>query len=212
MGQYLFSISEALLTISVEYVLADPAFKPAQSVAGSAAYDVKAYLPDTCAIDPDIFLAQEFDRYLGKYPAGMLFANGNRIEFEDAVKVLKGVDPLLRIAVLAPGATKIINAGFKAGLSTDVEGKVAALLVCPRSGLACNHGVTVVNTPGIVDEDYPGWVGVGLINHGRGLHLLFHGARIAQVMFQEVCLPEESIVQELSLKGQRQGGFGHTGI
>jgi hypothetical protein len=143
MRAYSFSTSEALLTISVEYVLADPAFKPAQSVPGSAAYDIKAYLPDTCADDPDTFLTQEFDRYLAKFPAGMLFANGNRLEFEDAIEVLKGVDPLLRIAVLAPGTTKIVNAGFKAGLSTDAEGKVAALLICPRSGLGCNHSITV---------------------------------------------------------------------
>jgi dUTP pyrophosphatase len=200
------------LTISVEYVLADPAFKPTPAVAKSAAYDIKAYLPDSCSDDPAAFLLEEFDRYLAKHPAGMLYANGNRIDFADAVKVLQGVDPKLRLTVLAPGASKIVSAGFKAGLSTNAEGKVATMLVCPRSGLACNHGIAVVNSPGIVDEDYPGWVGVGLINHGRGLHLFFHQARLAQVMFQEVCIPQEAIVKELTLRGLRKGGFGHTGV
>lgn len=86
------------------------------------------------------------------------------------------------------------------------------MLVCPRSGLACKYGITIVNAPGIVDEHYPDWVGIGLINHGRDLHLFSHGARIAQVLFLEVCVAQEQVVDTLTTVGERQGGFGHTGV
>jgi dUTP pyrophosphatase len=98
------------------------------------------------------------------------------------------------------------------GLSTDDPNKIATMLVCPRSGLACKNSITVVNAPGIVDEHYPDWVGVGLINHGRDLHLFGHGARIAQVMYLEVCVAQERVVEELTTVGERKGGFGHTGV
>jgi dUTPase len=63
-----------------------------------------------------------------------------------------------------------------------------------------------------VDEHYPDWVGIGLVNHGADLHLFGHGSRIAQVMYLEVCVAQERVVEALTTVGKRKGGFGHTGV
>lgn len=198
--------------ISVEYVLADPAFRPLRAVDRAAALDVKAYLP---AAPTDIFLKSlqaTWANFLAKYPEGSPYINGKKIASDLSTKLLQEHESQLRFFVLAPGEQKIVNAGFKVGLSTDVPDKIATMLVCARSGLACNNSITVINAPGIVDEHYPDWVGIGLINHGQDLHLFSHGARIAQVMFIEVCIAQERVVNELTTVGERKGGFGHTGV
>jgi dUTP pyrophosphatase len=198
--------------ISVEYVLAEPEFRPQRAVDRAAALDVKAYLPaaptenvleSVKAIQTDL---------LHKDPAGSLYINGKHIAEELTVEILQQHESQLRFLMLAPGEQKIVNAGFKVGLSTDDPDKIATMLVCPRSGLACKNSITVINAPGIVDEHYPDWVGIGLVNHGRDLHLFSHGARIAQVMFLEVCVAQERVVDALTTVGERKGGFGHTGI
>ncbi|NJR32218.1 MAG: hypothetical protein HC778_04395 [Chamaesiphon sp. CSU_1_12] len=95
-------------------------------------------------------------------------------------------------------------------MSTDDPNKIATMLVCPRSGLACKNSITVINAPGIVDEHYPDWVGIGLVNHGRDLHLFAHGARIAQVMYLEVCVAQERVVEQLTTVGGTQGVVSDT--
>ncbi len=198
--------------ISVEYVLADPAFRPLRAVDRAAALDVKAYLP---AAPPDDFvesLRAQYYLFLTKYPEGALYINGKKISEDLTVDLLRQSEPQLRFFILAPGEQKIVNAGFKVGLSTDDPNKIATMLVCPRSGLACKYGITIINAPGIVDEHYPDWVGIGLINHGADLHLFSHGARIAQVMYLEACMAQERVVGELTTVGERKGGFGHTGV
>ena len=194
--------------ISVEYVLAAPEFRPHRAVDRAAALDVKAYLPDIPTVD-----ILESVKALGdKYADNSLYINGQKIEGEINKDLLSQAEPQLRFLILAPGAQKIVSAGFKVGLTTDDPNKIAAMLVCPRSGLACKNSITVINSPGIVDEHYPDWVGICLINHGKDLHLFSHGARIAQVMFIEVCVAQESVVTELTTVGERKGGFGHTGV
>jgi dUTP pyrophosphatase len=198
--------------ISVEYVLADPEFRPQRAVDRAAALDVKAYLP---AAPTDNFLESVRSTqalFLAKYPEGSLYINGKKITEDLTVELLQQSESQLRFFVLAPGEQKIVNAGFKVGLSTDDPDKIATMLVCPRSGLACKNSITVINAPGIVDEHYPDWVGIGLVNHGRDLHLFSHGARIAQVMFLEVCVAQERVVEALTTVGERKGGFGHTGV
>jgi dUTP pyrophosphatase len=198
--------------ISVEYVLADPEFRPQRAVDRAAALDIKAYLPSI----PDINFLESLQAiradFLHEYPTGTLYINGKQVTEKLSIELLQQHESQLRFFVLAPGEQKIINAGFKVGLSTDQPDKIATMLVCPRSGLACKNSITVINGPGIVDEHYPDWVGVGLINHGRDLHLFSHGARIAQVMFLEVCVAQELVVDELTTVGERKGGFGHTGV
>jgi dUTP pyrophosphatase len=150
--------------------------------------------------------------FLGKYPQGSLYINGKKIDENLTTDLLRQYEAQLRFLVLAPGDLKIVNAGFKVGLSTDEPNKIATMLVCARSGLACKNSITVINSPGIVDEHYPDWVGIGLVNHGSDLHLFSHGARIAQVMYLEVCMATERVVEELTTVGERKGGFGHTGV
>jgi dUTP pyrophosphatase len=197
--------------ISVEYVLAAPEFRPQRAVDRAAALDVKAYLPDVAGemwerVRSDLAL------FTSQYPHGNIYINGKKIAEDVSEDVLRQYEPELRFLVLAPGALKIVSAGFKVGLSTDDPSKIATMLVCARSGLACKHAIAVINSPGIVDEHYPDWVGIGLVNHGKDLHLFAHGARIAQVMYLEVCVAQEQVVEELTIVGERKGGFGHTGV
>lgn len=190
--------------INVEYVLADPEFKPSQSVERSAGYDLKAYIPETPSLDWIGFRHSEVTA---------TFINGKSVDYTRMTdEKLAEYDPLRRFVVLEPGQRTLVNAGFKVGLSTDSPGKIATMLICPRSGLAAKCGITAINSPGIIDEGYPDWVGISLINHSSYLHLFSHGARIAQAMFVEVDEPIEKIVTSLSAVGQRTGGFGHTGI
>ena len=197
--------------ISVEYVLADPEFRPLRAVDRAAALDVKAYLPTpTDNFLESVTATQAL--FIAKHPEGALYINGKKITEELTLGLLQQYEPQLRFFVLAPGEQKIVNAGFKVGLSTDDPNKIATMLVCPRSGLACKNSITVINAPGIVDEHYPDWVGIGLVNHGRDLHLFSHGARIAQVMYLEICVAQERVVEKLTTVGERKGGFGHTGV
>ena len=197
--------------ISVEYVLAEPGFRPYRAVDRSAALDVKAYLP----VPTDSFwedFRATVSSFSIEYPQSSVYINGKKIVTELTLDLLQQSEPQLRFFSLAPGQLKIVNAGFKVGLSTDQPDKIATMLVCARSGLACKNAIAVINAPGIVDEHYPDWVGIGLINHGADLHLFSHGARIAQVMFLEVCVAQERVVEELTTVGERKGGFGHTGV
>jgi dUTP pyrophosphatase len=198
--------------ISVEYVLAEPEFRPQRAVDRAAALDVKAYLPAAPTANFLESVRSTHALFLTKYPAGSLYINGKEITENLNVELLQQSEPQLRFFSLAPGEQKIVNAGFKVGLSTDDPNKIATMLVCPRSGLACKNSITVINAPGIVDEHYPDWVGIGLVNHGSDLHLFSHGARIAQVMFLEVCVAQERVVEALTTVGERKGGFGHTGV
>ena len=194
--------------ISVEYVLAAPEFRPQRAVDRAAALDVRAYLPDILELD----LLGSVTALLDKYTGRSVYINGQKVEGAITQDLLTQAEPHSRFLVLAPGTQKIVSAGFKVGLSTDDPTKIAAMLVCPRSGLACKNSITVINSPGIVDEHYPDWVGICLVNHGQDIHLFSHGARIAQVMFIEVCVAQESVVTELTTIGERKGGFGHTGV
>ena len=84
--------------------------------------------------------------------------------------------------------------------------------VRPRSGIALKNSVTVLNSPGTIDSDYRGEVGVILINHGVDNFSILRGMRIAQIIFLK--LPEIEIVesQKLSKTKRNDGGFGSTGI
>jgi dUTP pyrophosphatase len=83
--------------------------------------------------------------------------------------------------------------------------------VRPRSGLSLKHQVTVLNTPGTVDADYRGEVGVILINHGKNPFVITPGMRIAQLVLAPVvraCFVRE---ESLTATERGEGGFGHTG-
>jgi len=111
--------------------------------------------------------------------------------------------------MLESGEFKVIPTGLYFELPTSVE-----LQVRPRSGLAAKHGVTVLNSPGTVDSDYRGEVGVVLINHSQYAYKIKPGERIAQGIFNEVrgqIMVELKKVTKLSDTKRGVGGFGSTG-
>ncbi len=129
---------------------------------------------------------------------------------EPATRHSAGVD--LRAAVekpvvILPGGTLMIPAGIKVAIPVGFEWQIR-----PRSGLALKHGVTVLNSPGTVDSDYRGPVGVILINHGVEPFTVKRGDRIAQAVLASVEPVEMEIAAELSDTARGEGGFGHTGI
>ncbi len=83
--------------------------------------------------------------------------------------------------------------------------------VRPRSGLAIKHGITCLNSPGTIDSDYRGELKIILVNLSQEFHVINHGDRIAQIIFQEVVKGawQESI--QISVTERGDGGFGHTG-
>jgi len=109
--------------------------------------------------------------------------------------------------IIKPSETKLIPAGFSLEMPSNFEAQVR-----PRSGIALQNSVTVLNSPGTIDSDYRGEVGVILINHGIDNFSISRGMRIAQIIFLK--LPEIEIVesQKLSKTKRNEGGFGSTGI
>lgn len=108
---------------------------------------------------------------------------------------------------IAPGGFATVSAGFAMALP---EGYAA--FVQPRSGLAAKHGISVVNTPGLIDCHYRGEVKIILINHGREPFRVGRGDRIAQMVVQRVEEPRVAVVEELESTARGSGGFGSTGL
>ena len=109
------------------------------------------------------------------------------------------------IAVL-PGARTLVPTGIAIALPQGYEGQVR-----PRSGLALDHGLTLLNSPGTVDADYRGEIAVLLVNLGQRPARIRRGDRIAQLVVQRV--PETAWVEvdELPATERGSGGFGHSG-
>ena len=108
--------------------------------------------------------------------------------------------------VLQPGERHLFPAGFKMELPP-----YAVADVRPRSGLALKHGVTVLNSPGTIDADYRGEMGVLLINHGSEPFTIHPGDRIAQMLVGMVNQPVFQLVDKLSETARGEGGYGSTG-
>lgn len=107
---------------------------------------------------------------------------------------------------LAPGAIAQVPTGLAIELPPGHEGQVR-----PRSGLAAKSGVTVLNAPGTIDEDYRGEVQVILVNHGRAAHRIQPGDRIAQLVVAPVARVEIEEIAALGDTPRGTGGFGSTG-
>lgn len=107
---------------------------------------------------------------------------------------------------LKPGSSHTVKTGIAIELPAGTEAQVR-----PRSGLAHKHQVTVLNTPGTIDEGYRGEVGVILINHGRETFLVGKGMKIAQMIVKPVITVEVEEVADLSETRRGEGGFGSTG-
>ncbi len=107
---------------------------------------------------------------------------------------------------LQPGDRKLIPTGLYIELPEGTEAQVR-----PRSGLAFKHGITVLNSPGTIDADYRGEVGVLLINHGREPFEIKDGERIAQLVIARYERADLEEVTDLRATERGAGGFGHTG-
>jgi len=108
--------------------------------------------------------------------------------------------------IIKPGAFALIKTGFAMALADGYEAQIR-----PRSGLAYKHGVTVLNSPGTIDADYRGEVGVILINHGSQPFVVTRGERIAQMVIAQFVQASFSAVGTLSETVRGEGGFGSSG-
>lgn len=108
--------------------------------------------------------------------------------------------------VLAPGQRALVPTGFALEIPPGFEVQVR-----PRSGLAMKHGVTLLNTPGTIDSDYRGPVGVILVNHGHEPFTVRRGERIAQLVVSPVVQAAFGEAELLGATGRGEGGFGSTG-
>ncbi len=108
--------------------------------------------------------------------------------------------------MLASGQYALVPTGLTIALPPGYEAQVR-----PRSGLAAKHGVTVLNSPGTIDADYRGEIGVLLINHGATSFTIRRGERIAQMVIASVVRAELVPVISLSATDRGSGGFGSTG-
>lgn len=109
--------------------------------------------------------------------------------------------------VIKPNERKLIHTGIKIQLPENTEGQIR-----PRSGLALKHGITVLNSPGTIDEGYRGEIGVILINHGSGEFKVEEGMKIAQLVIKPIIQVEVTEVLELTETTRGEGGFGSTGV
>lgn len=108
--------------------------------------------------------------------------------------------------LLNPGERRLIPTGIAVSLPEGFEAQLR-----PRSGLALKEGVTLLNTPGTIDADYRGEIGVLLINHGERPFTVKRGERIAQMVVAPVARADLEWVESLDDTPRSGGGFGHTG-
>ncbi len=137
-------------------------------------------------------------------------AHGSELALpERATAASAGLDLLAAVeeeVILPPGGRALIPTGIALALPVGYEGQVR-----PRSGLALKHGVTVLNSPGTIDADYRGEIGVILINHGENPFTVRRGERIAQLIIAALADATLSEVDSLPGSQRGEGGFGSTG-
>jgi len=107
---------------------------------------------------------------------------------------------------LEPGARLLVPTGLRLAIPDGFEVQIR-----PRSGLALKHGVTLLNTPGTIDSDYRGPLGIIMVNLGRDEFEVSHGMRIAQMIVAPVLQPRFETVASMSETARGAGGFGSTG-
>lgn len=106
-----------------------------------------------------------------------------------------------------PGDSILVRTGIIIELPPGTEAQVR-----PRSGLALKHQVTLLNTPGTIDEGYRGEVGVIMINHGKEVFHIHIGMKIAQMVIQYVLQVDVEECDSMSDSQRGEGGFGSTGV
>jgi dUTP pyrophosphatase len=152
--------------------------------------DVAVNIMRVAGSDPEI----EIPSYETDGAAGMDL----RANFKDDLRAA-GVN-------VQPSQRLLIPTGLAMALPQGYEAQIR-----PRSGLALKAGISLVNSPGTIDSDYRGEVGIILINHGTDAFQINHGDRIAQVVFAPVTRAELTLVESLDETMRGAGGFGSTG-
>lgn len=109
--------------------------------------------------------------------------------------------------VIKPKEWALVKTGIALEIPSGFEVQIR-----PRSGLALKHGISVLNSPGTIDSDYRGEIGVVLINHSKQEFKIEIGDRIAQGVVAEVIQGDFALSQELSQTLRNDGGFGSSGI
>jgi dUTP pyrophosphatase len=109
--------------------------------------------------------------------------------------------------LLNPGEIRLIPTGLAVSVPRGYEAQIR-----PRSGLALKHGIGMVNSPGTIDSDYRGEVGVIVINWGQKPFTIRRGDRIAQMIITKVYEADIVEVGMLDSTGRGEGGFGHSGV
>lgn len=141
----------------------------------------------------EVFVKVERDDFVPSYAT----------EFSAGADLKAAIDDEI---VVMPGSTVLVPTGIIVEVPPGYE-----LQIRPRSGLALKFGVTVLNTPGTVDADYRGEVGVVLINHGKDPFVVAPGMRIAQAVLSKIVKALFLKKEKLSETLRSRGGFGHTG-
>lgn len=108
---------------------------------------------------------------------------------------------------IPPGGRILIPTGLSIQLPEGYECQIR-----PRSGLALRHGITILNSPGTVDADYRGEIGVIVFNAGTDAFVVADGERICQMVIKQYAQVEWEAVDELDRTKREAGGFGHTGV
>ena len=108
---------------------------------------------------------------------------------------------------LMPGARLLVPTGLRVAIPEGYE-----MQIRPRSGLALKHGIGLLNSPGTIDSDYRGPLGVILMNFGDAPFRVDHGARIAQAVIAPVVQARYDEVDRLDATSRGAGGFGSTGV
>lgn len=148
----------------------------------------------------------ELPKYAHKGDAGFdLRANIEEIENSNYLfNVIKFSDTTI---IVNPGGRALIPTGLYMAIPEGYE-----LQIRPRSGLALNHGITVLNTPGTIDAVYRGNIGVVLINHGTEPFIVEHGDRIAQGVLNKVEEANLVEVDSLDETDRADSGYGKSGV
>lgn len=108
--------------------------------------------------------------------------------------------------ILHPMQRAVVPTGIRVEIPRGFE-----MQIRPRSGLAVKYGISLPNTPGTIDSDYRGPLGVALINFGAEAYVIKHGDRIAQLIVAPVAQAQFAVVDVLSETARGEGGFGSTG-
>ena len=119
-----------------------------------------------------------------------------------------GMDIFAAVAeeeIISPGQRKKIPTGIAVALPEGYEAQIR-----PRSGLALNNGVTLLNSPGTIDADYRGEIALIVINHGEQPFIVKRGMRLAQMVVQKFFQVEWVEISALNDTSRGSGGFGHT--